>query len=66
LEITAVAVPAVKGNQMSTAISKEDLEALAKALKEAKPEIKSEDTFRDACKGIMSRQATKKEPQDVT
>lgn len=39
---------------MSTPISKEQLAELAKALKEAKPEIKSADTFRDACEGIMS------------
>jgi hypothetical protein len=39
---------------MATPISKEQLKELSDALKEAKPEIKSEDTFKDACKGIMS------------
>lgn len=39
---------------MSTPISKEQLAELAKALKEAKPEIKSEEALKDACKGIMS------------
>lgn len=39
---------------MSTPISKEDLEKLSKDLKEAKAEIQDKDTFRDACKGIMS------------
>lgn len=41
---------------MSTPISAEDLAKLAKALKEAKPEIKSEQSLKDACKGIMGKQ----------
>lgn len=40
---------------MSTPISAEDLAKLAKTLKEAKLEVKSEQALRDACKGIMGK-----------
>lgn len=39
---------------MATPISAEQLKKLSDALKEAKPEIKSEQALKDACKGIMS------------